>query len=166
MSDLDRFMHRSAKNDKMTKKKFKNVDTWPVVNFVGVIVGAARLNTIFVKVSLFSCPFFGATTFSIMTLSNITLTILGLFVTLSINDIQHNSNMVSVAILYLYAECRYAECRYAECLYAECLYVECRYAECRYAECHYAECLYAECRYAERRGANGHLKAFAPIRSG
>ncbi len=39
--------------------------------------------------------------------------------------------MLSVAIIYSYAECHYAERRYAECRNAEC-----RYAECRYAECH------------------------------
>jgi hypothetical protein len=66
----------------------------------------------------------------------------GLFLTLSINDIQHCNTakilgvfMLSVASMYHYAECRYAECRYAECRYAECRYAECRYAECRYAEC-------------------------------
>jgi hypothetical protein len=52
-----------------------------------------------------------------------TLNIIGLFATLSINT-QKNSivyHYVSVAIFYCYAECRYAESCYAECRNAECL---------------------------------------------
>jgi hypothetical protein len=48
---------------------------------------------------------------------------MGIFATLSINDMQH-----IIAMFY------YAECHYTECLiycYAECHYAECRYAECR-----------------------------------
>ncbi len=70
-----------------------------------------------------------------------TLSIVGLFVKLSITVI-----MLSVAIFY-------DECRYAECHYAQCRYAQCRYAECRYAECHCAECRYAECHCAECRNA-------------
>jgi hypothetical protein len=51
-----------------------------------------------------------------------TLSIMGLFATLSVNDNQLNSSL------------------HAECCYAEYHYAEYRYAECRYAECHYAEC--------------------------
>ncbi len=82
-----------------------------------------------------------------------TLTVMGLFANLHINDTQDNNTLYAMSLcrvsrfIYCYAECRYAECRCAECCYAEC-----RYAECRYAECH-AECRYAECRYAECRGA-------------
>ncbi len=69
-----------------------------------------------------------ATTFSIMTLS-----IMGLSVTVSIKDTQHNI-----------IECYYAQCRYVEYLYADCHIFSCHadflYAEWRYAECHYAEC--------------------------
>jgi hypothetical protein len=49
---------------------------------------------------------------------------MSLFVTHSINDIQHS-----------YAEYHYAECHYAECHYAECHYAECHYAESRYPGC-------------------------------
>jgi hypothetical protein len=42
-----------------------------------------------------------------------TLSIEVLFVTLGINDTQHNKT-------YHYAECHYGECHYAECHYAEC----------------------------------------------
>jgi hypothetical protein len=34
--------------------------------------------------------------------------------------------MLSVVILYCYAECRWAGCRYAEFRYTECRYAECR----------------------------------------
>jgi hypothetical protein len=50
----------------------------------------------------------GAMTFSITTLSTMTLSIKGLFVTLSINDIQHKRH----------SACQ--KCHYAEYLYAEC----------------------------------------------
>jgi hypothetical protein len=36
--------------------------------------------------------------------------------------------MLSVAILYCYAECRYAEYHYAQSPYADCRYTECRVA--------------------------------------
>jgi hypothetical protein len=36
-----------------------------------------------------------------------------------------NVIMLSVTIVYCYAECRYAECRYAERRYAECHNTEC-----------------------------------------
>ncbi len=49
-----------------------------------------------------------------MTFSIETLSIMGLFVTLSVNDTE-----------FLYAECHFAECHYAECHYAECHYAEC-----------------------------------------
>ncbi len=54
-----------------------------------------------------------------------TLSMLGLFATLSINDTQLSSN-----------ECYYADCPIFYC------YVKYRYAECRYAERRYAECRY------------------------
>jgi hypothetical protein len=34
--------------------------------------------------------------------------------------------MLSVAVLYCYAESQYGECRYAECCYAECRYADSR----------------------------------------
>ncbi len=64
----------------------------------------------------------GVMTLSIMTLnitkfSVITLSIRGLFVTLSIsvsiNDTKHNNALSYDG--FLYAECHYAECCYAEC---------------------------------------------------
>ncbi len=39
---------------------------------------------------------------------------MGLFATLSINNIKHNDTQLT-SIECLCAECRYAECRYAEC---------------------------------------------------
>ncbi len=39
--------------------------------------------------------------------------------------------IVTLRLIYCYAECRYDDCRYAECRYDECRYAECRYAECR-----------------------------------
>jgi len=63
----------------------------------------------------------GATTFRIMTFSITTLSIISLFATLSINDIQHYGYRVpsavnlSTAFYHCYADCHYAECRYAEC---------------------------------------------------
>jgi hypothetical protein len=54
-----------------------------------------------------------------MTFSRPTLSIKGLFVTLS---------TIVAYLIYCYAECHYAECHYAEG----------HYAECRYAEGHYA----------------------------
>jgi hypothetical protein len=53
------------------------------------------------------------------------LSIRGLYVTVSINDTQH-----SITMLCLFDECHHAECHYAECYYAECYYAECYYAEC------------------------------------
>ncbi len=52
-----------------------------------------------------------------------TLSIMGLFVTVSINDIPHNGTQQTSIEFYitefldflLYAECPYAECHYAEC---------------------------------------------------
>jgi hypothetical protein len=61
----------------------------------------------------------------------------GLFVTLSINDTQHNNNLYRVPLcsvscfIYCLVECHYAKCRYAECHYAECHYAYCHYVECR-----------------------------------
>jgi hypothetical protein len=43
-------------------------------------------------ITTFSIMTFGITTFSIMTFSITTLSKMGLFVTLSINDYQHNNN--------------------------------------------------------------------------
>jgi hypothetical protein len=62
-----------------------------------------------------------------------TLSIMGLFVTLRITPLYHYAEG---RFLVSYAECRYAECCYAEFRYAECHYAGCRYAECRYAACH------------------------------
>ncbi len=72
-----------------------------------------------------SAPQSGATTTCIMTLS-----IEGLFVTLSINDTD-----------------RATLCHYAECRCAVCHYPVCHCAECHYPECHCAECCYSECQY-------------------
>jgi hypothetical protein len=56
----------------------------------------------------------GVTTFSIETLC-----IVGLFLTISLNDTQHNNMlsviMLTVAFYFCYTECRHAECHYAEC---------------------------------------------------
>jgi hypothetical protein len=68
----------------------------------------------------------GATTFSIMTLgkeafSITTLSIMALYVTLSINDTPQQCSAVRLSLvmlivtLHYYSECHYAECRYAEC---------------------------------------------------
>jgi hypothetical protein len=62
----------------------------------------------------------GATTFSIMTFSIITLNIKELIATLGIKDIYHNGTMLSVILLsivftYCYAMCHNAEHRYAKC---------------------------------------------------
>jgi hypothetical protein len=73
----------------------------------------------------------GATTLSITTFSIMTLNIIGLFATLSVNDTQHTQHN-SIA-------CHYAAFRDFYC-YAEWRYAVCRYPDCRYAECHYAEC--------------------------
>ncbi len=43
--------------------------------------------------------------------------------------------IVTLRLIYCYAECRYDRCRYDECCYDECRYAECRYDVCRYAEC-------------------------------
>ncbi len=59
-----------------------------------------------------------ATKCSITTLGIKTLSKMGLFATLSINDIQHNALsviMLSVTNTLMSVERRYAECRYAEC---------------------------------------------------
>ncbi len=93
---------------------------------------------------------YNATTFSKTTLRIFTLTIKGLFVTLSINGTQHYNTLYWVQLcrvlrfIYCYTECRYAECHFAECHFADCHFVDHRYAECCYAECHYLECYYAE----------------------
>jgi hypothetical protein len=59
-----------------------------------------------------------------------TLNIMDLIVTLSLNDTQHTTIGIRIG-------CHYTECRYPECLIFYC----------------YAERHYAECRYAESRGA-------------
>ncbi len=51
-------------------------------------------------------------TFSITTLNIMTLSIIGLFATLSTTVLR--DIMLSVGMFYCYAECRYADCRYAE----------------------------------------------------
>ncbi len=60
----------------------------------------------------------GATTLSITTFRITTLSIIGLFATLSISD-AHFSNIerlyAECPVYYCYAECRYADCHYAEC---------------------------------------------------
>ncbi len=51
-----------------------------------------------------------------------TLSIKGLFATLSINDFQHNNTLTLRWVsrfICCYADCRYGECHYAECHYAE-----------------------------------------------
>ncbi len=84
-----------------------------------------------------------ATTFSITTAGITTLrintSILGLILTLSINDIQHN------ATWYWESLCWMSLCWVSRLL-------KC-HPECRYAKCHYAECRYSACHYAECRGA-------------
>ncbi len=54
-----------------------------------------------------------------MTLRIMTLSIMGLDASTSINDIL-NYVTKQTSIEFYYAECRYAECRYAECRYAKC----------------------------------------------
>jgi len=53
-------------------------------------------------------------TFNLKAIGMMTQIIMGLFVTLGINDTQHKS------IKFRSAECHCAECHYAECRYAEC----------------------------------------------
>jgi hypothetical protein len=73
-----------------------------------------------------------------------TLSIKGLYVTLSIKYTEHYN------ALHFAAEC-----------YVLFIVILCHYAECRYAECRYAECRYAECRYADCRGAKGDTEVLA-----
>ncbi len=68
------------------------------------------------------------------------------FVTLSINNTQHNNNLPLCWVWHFIHF--YTAYHYAECLYAESHYAESHYAESHYAECHYAESRYAECRGA------------------
>ncbi len=56
----------------------------------------------------------GATTLIIAAFSITTLGILGLFLTLSINDTQHNMFECNYAVR-CYAQCHYAESRHDEC---------------------------------------------------
>ncbi len=67
--------------------------------------------------------FFGATTLSMMTFSIMALSIMGLFTTLGINDIEHNNTAIMMSAVKLCVNC------YAERHYAECRYVECRGAD-------------------------------------
>ncbi len=85
---------------------------------------------------------FGATTFSIMTLGLMTLSI-----TICECDIRYPRtyhSMLSIVILNVMLNvimlCSYTECPYAVC-YSECHYAECRYTE-WHAECHYGMSLY------------------------
>jgi hypothetical protein len=66
-------------------------------------------------------------TLSITAFRITTLSIKGLFVTLSMKDTQrkrhldnNNAIVLSVAFIYCYAECRYAECHHAKCRYSVC----------------------------------------------
>jgi hypothetical protein len=71
-------------------------------------MGRQNLKTCYEKLKNLKDQSKGATTLGKMTLGIATFGIMGLFATLSINDIQHYSKL-------LYAECRYPECRYSEC---------------------------------------------------
>jgi hypothetical protein len=70
-------------------------------------------------------------TLSITTLSKVTLSIKGFFVTLSITALCHYPE----CFIYCYADCHFADCQCAKFRHDNC-----RYAECRCAECHYPEC--------------------------
>jgi hypothetical protein len=101
-----------------------------------------------------------------MTLSLMTLRIMGIFVIVSMNDshadcyvsytvcrifivmlsaVMLNVNRQSFIMLNVDMQFGYVECRYAGCGY----YADCPLAECPLAEFYYAECHYAECRHAE-----------------
>jgi hypothetical protein len=54
-----------------------------------------------------------------MTFSTTTLSIKGLFGTITLSNTQHDETQ-HISIEYHYGERHYAECRYAECRYAEC----------------------------------------------
>ncbi len=57
-------------------------------------------------------------THNIFIFSKMTLSTKKLYVTLSLNDIQHNNALPLCSVshfIYYYAECHYAECRYADC---------------------------------------------------
>ncbi len=92
----------------------------------------------------FSITTFSMTTFSITTFRIMTLSSKDVFVTISINDNQHNS----VSFYCHYVECRYAECR-----------VFYRCAWCHNAECRCADCSYAECRGSMERNLKGFVKS-------
>ncbi len=80
-------------------------------------------------------------TFIIMTLSKNPLIITGSFVTLIVNDTQHN-----------YTQHNSMECHYADChvfIVILCCYSKCHNAKCQYSECNYAECNNAKRNYAE-----------------
>ncbi len=57
--------------------------------------------------------FFGAATLSMMTFSIMALSIMGLFTTLGINDIEHNNTAIMMSAVKLCVNC-YAECRGAD----------------------------------------------------
>jgi hypothetical protein len=91
----------------------------------------------------------GDTTFSMTTLS-----IIGLFATISINDNRHKTLCEHYDTQYLVKLCWVPQL--LKC------YAERHYAECHYAESHYAECHYAECHGAAPR-AKGSLKGATPL---
>jgi hypothetical protein len=64
---------------------------------------------------------------------SVTLSIMGLFVTLSINDTQHNNNLQWVPLYWIshFIYCN-TKCHYEGCIYAGCA------AEWHYDKCHYA----------------------------
>jgi hypothetical protein len=59
-----------------------------------------------------------------------TISMQGLYVTLSISDTQYERLCHYAVLRFIYY--------YIECLYVECLHANCHYAECHYANCHYA----------------------------
>ncbi len=92
---------------------------------VNTFSGATTFSITTLSLTTFSIMTLSLTTFSITTLrvTTFSITILGtkgLFVTLSINHIQHNT-IYRVPLCFVsrfmhcYADCGYAECRYAEC---------------------------------------------------
>ncbi len=96
-----------------------------------------KLYLVNVTLLCFSHEIKDETAFSISTLSIMTLSVRGLYVTLSISDSQHKWH--STLQLWHYAECHYAECRVLFIIMAECHCAECHYAECHYAECRSAK---------------------------
>jgi len=94
-----------------------------VMNFPCVITNFIWLNVVspyflFEQYDWNSNQLGGATTVSITTVSIMTVSIKGFYVTLSINDTQHNNALPLCWVsfyYYNYPECHYAECHYTEC---------------------------------------------------